>query len=181
MRVPFTCSRRLPYVWGATPAEVAARYGCDELLPGAPDRLVRATGSRATPDRLFRWLCQLRVAPYSYDLLDNYGMRSPRALVPGADELAVGQAVMTIFTLTAFVPGEELTLRMKRGTPTALFGDLAVSYAVRPAAGGSRLVAVLRCTEPPGPAGGLRRRLLPWGDLVMMRKQLRTLAALAER
>lgn len=174
-------SCRLPRVWGATPDEVAERYGCDELLPDAPDRLVRATRSRATPDRAFRWLCQLRVAPYSYDLLDNFGHRSPRALVPGVEDLAVGQTVMTIFTLAAFVPGRELTLRMKDGTPTALFGDLAVSYAVRPADGGSRLIAVLRCTEPPGPAGALRRRLLPWGDLVMMRKQLRTLAALAAR
>jgi hypothetical protein len=181
VKVPFTCSGGVPYVWGATPDEVAGRYGCDELLPDAPDRLVRATGSRAAPDRAFRWLCQLRVAPYSYDLLDNYGRRSPRALVPGADDLAVGQTVMTIFTLAAFVPGRELTLRMKRGRPAALFGDLAVSYAVRPASGGCRLVAVLRCTEPPGPASALRRRLLPWGDLMMMRKQLRTLAALAER
>lgn len=179
--MPFTCPDRVPYVWGATPDETAERYGCDELLPDAPDRLVRAVGSAAPPSTLFRWLCQLRLAPYSYDLLDNYGRRSPRALVPGADDLAVGQTVMTIFMLAAFVPGRELTLRMRPGRPSALFGDLAVSYAVRPASHGSRLVAVLRCTEPPGPAGALRRRLLPWGDLVMMRKQLRTLAALAER
>lgn len=179
--MPFTFLGALPYVWGATPAEVAERYGCDELLPDSPDRLVRAVASAAPPPTLFRWLCQLRVAPYSYDLLDNYGRRSPEALVPGTEDLAVGQTVMTIFTLAAFVPGRELTLRMKCGRPTALFGDLAVSYAVRTVGTGSRLVAVLRCTEPPGPIGGLRRRLLPWGDLVMMRKQLLTLAALAER
>lgn len=173
--------RGVPYVWGATSAEVAERYGCDELLPDGPDRLLRAVSSTAPPPTLFRWLCQLRVAPYSYDLLDNYGRRSPRTLVPGVEDLAVGQTVMTIFTLAAFVPGRELTLRMKHGRPAGLFGDLAVSYAVGAAGTGSRLVAVLRCTQPPGPAGALRRRLLPWGDLVMMRRQLHTLAALAER
>ncbi|MBO0828981.1 MAG: hypothetical protein J2P24_14505 [Streptosporangiales bacterium] len=177
----FTGPGRLPFVWGATAAEVADTYGCDALLPDAPDRLVRAVGSRATPARLYRWLCQLRLAPYSYDLVDNYGRRSPRALVPGTEDLAVGQTVATIFTLAAFTPDEELTLRIKGGRPYLVFGDLAVSYAVRPADGGSRLVAVLRCTDPPGPAGALRRRLLSWGDVPMMRKQLLTLAALAER
>ncbi|HEX6444317.1 MAG TPA: hypothetical protein VF053_04445 [Streptosporangiales bacterium] len=70
---------------------------------------MRATASRAAPDRVFRWLCQLRVAPYSYDLLDNYGPRSPRALVPGADDLAVGQTLLMmrrqLRTLAALAEG----------------------------------------------------------------------------
>ncbi len=44
----------------------------------------------------------------------------------------------------------------------------------------SRLVCRLRVTYPKGPYGWLLRAVLPAGDLFMMRKQLRTLAKLAE-
>lgn len=165
-----------PYVWGATTAELETRYDCDDLRPGATHRLVRATSVGAPPAVVFRWLCQLRVAPYSFDWLDNFGRQSPRALVPGLDDLAAGQQVMTIFTLASFRRDEQLTVRMNPGPPSVLFGDLAVSYAVRPTAVGSRLVAVLRCAG----GGAVPMPLLARGDLVMMRRQLRTLAGLAE-
>src|SRR5215207_3591766 len=132
--------------------------------------LHRAVDVAAPAAVTFRWLCQLRVAPYSYDLLDNRGRRSPRTLTPGLDELAVGQRVCRIFRLESFTPGSLLTLR--------LTGTVALTYAAVPAgADASRLVARVRMSglDP------VRRRALAWGDLVMMRKQLRTLGALAER
>ena len=137
----------------------------------------------APAPRVFRWLCQLRVAPYSYDLLDNLGRRSPRELTPGLDELVVGQRFMTIFTLAAFERDKDVTLRIVPGGPRALFGDLAISYAALPDGGSrSRLVAKLRVGLPGDRLlVRLRRTLLAWGDLFMMRKQLLTLKALAEK
>jgi hypothetical protein len=132
---------------------------------------------------VFRWLCQLRIAPYSYDLLDNRGRRSPRVLTAGLDELAVGQRFMTIFTLAAFEPGKHVTVRIRPGSARTLFGDLAISYTVTAdGKAGSRLVVKLRVDmSGEGLLARLRRTLLAWGDLFMMRKQLLTLKALAER
>jgi hypothetical protein len=119
----------------------------------------------------------MRVAPYSYDLVDNLGRRSPRTLTPGLEDLVVGQTVATIFELVAFERDVHLTLVAKRAR--GLFGDLAITYAVRPDPAGCRLLVKLLIAYPKGPWGAVARRVLPAGDLVMMRKQLRNFAALA--
>ena len=150
--------------WGTTPEELAAPLPCDELMPEGKvaDRAIDVGASAATT---FRWLCQLRVAPYSYDWIDNFGRRSPRELTPGLDDLEPGQRFMTIFRLESFVPDEHITLTTKR---------VAVTYRVTPGADGtSRLHMRLRWRGlPPG---------LAFGDLIMARKQLMTLSELASR
>jgi len=136
---------------------------------------------RAPAQVVYRWLCQLRVAPYSYDWIDNRGRRSPRELTPGLEQLAEGQTVMTIFRLASFAWGRHLTLVTPAGgAGERLFGRVWVSYVVTPEARETRLLAKLRLLPPPGLRGRLLAALLPWGDLVMMRKQLLNLARLAE-
>jgi Protein of unknown function (DUF2867) len=154
--------------WGATDAEVAAPQPCDALAGKGATHADRAISIAAPVAVVYRWLCQLRAAPYSYDLLDNFGHRSPRTLTPGLEQLAPGQRVMRLFTVTSFTADEHLTI--KSG------GHTAVTYAVRPEPAGTRLTVRAAFT--------LSRsitRLLLIGDLVMMRKQLLTLKALAER
>ncbi len=164
------------WTWGSTAQERSEPFPCDELLPGAEWELYRALDAQAPPGRVFRWLCQLRVAPYSYDKLDNRGRRSPQTLTPGLEQLAVGQRMMSIFRLAAFEPGESITV-VSRGS---VFGHVVVTYRVRPRGGGSRLVAKL-LVDPPRrvPWRLAMRLLLPPGDLVMMRRQLLNIAALA--
>jgi hypothetical protein len=162
--------------WGATAAERGTRFACDELLPRADVVLLRAVDVAAPAATTFRWLCQLRAAPYSYDAIDNFGRRSPRELTPGLERLQVGQRFMRIFRLASFEPGRSLTLV----TGSRLFGRVACTYAALPA-GEQRsrivvrmLVAYRPFTRPLHPAFAA-------GDLVMMRRQLLNLAALAER
>ena len=165
--------------WGSTPAERAESFPCDRLLLDAPMRLYRAVDVAAPAGVVFRRLCQLRVAPYSYDLIDNGGRRSPQALTPGLERLEPGQPFMRIFRLVEFEPGRSVTLR-SRGT---VFGEVVVTYRVGDGpAGGSRLVAKLLVAPPAGLLGSLpARAFLAAGDLVMMRRQLLNLASLAER
>lgn len=166
--------------WGTTAAERAKVWPCDDVLT-AEDSYFRGVDVLAEPDVVFRWLCQLRVAPYSYDLVDNLGRRSPRSLTPGLDDLEVGQTFMTIFELVSFTPDVELTLLMTSGVARWLFGRVAVTYRVIPAGRGvSRLLAKVNVAYPGGVRGQLLRRALPWGDLAMMRKQLLNVQRLAE-
>jgi len=164
--------------WGSTASERARTWPCDELMPTPDQALFRAVDVAAPADVTFRWLCQLRAAPYSYDKLDNGGRRSPQELTPGLDALEVGQRVQTIFRLTSFEPGRSLTMD-HRGR---LFGHVACTYrADRVDDKSSRIVVKLLATYPRTPAGFLMRGLLPAGDLVMMRRQLLNLKGLAER
>ncbi len=150
--------------WGSTADERQLSLGCDLLEPRG-EELWRAVTVQAPPERVFPWLCQLRVAPYSYDWIDNLGRPSPRNLTPGLERLEVGHRFMFVFRLADFTPGVQVTLT---GWRTAL------TYTLRPAPEGCRLVVKLRVR--------LGWLLWPfaWGDLVMMRKQLLTLKALAE-
>ena len=156
-------------------------FPCDSLLPTADEALFRAVSIAAPAPVVFRWLCQLRAAPYSYDWLDNLGQRSPRHLLAGLEVLATGQRVMTIFRLVDFQYDHHLTLLLRQPRAKRLLGDVAVSYVVAPSAPGHcRLIAKLLVCYPVWSRGRVLQRCFAWGDLLMMRKQLLTLKVLAE-
>jgi hypothetical protein len=167
--------------WGSTADERAASYPCEDFVPDADIAVYRAIDISAPVPVVYRWLCQLRVAPYSYDLLDNLGRRSPRELTPGANELEEGQRVMTIFHLASFERDRHLTI-VCDGIGRKLLGNVSSTYTVVPAGEGSRLILKLVC-DPPG--GRLLaapyRWVMPWFDLFMMRKQFLNLKRLAEK
>jgi hypothetical protein len=150
---------------------------CDRFMAEPEQVLHRALDVDAPAAVVFRWLCQLRVAPYSYDWIDNLGRTSPRTLTPGLERLALGQRFMTMFELVDFEEGRQLTCVVRTG----IFGEIAATYAVLPRGDArSRLLVRLLVRYPRGPIGWIERSFLPWGDLVMMRKQLYTLRELAE-
>ena len=166
--------------WGTTAEERALPFPCDALVPRSDGACWRGVTVHAAAAAVFRWLCQLKVAPYSYDWIDNWGRQSPRALTPGAEQLRVGERVM-IFELVAFETDRHLTLSTRRFA-SRLFPRVAISYVLRPCGPSeTRLLAKLAVETRPGRLGALAMRLLAWGDLVMMRRQLLNLKALAER
>jgi hypothetical protein len=170
----------VPEHWHVTAAEVAAAYPCDHLAPPPNRPLTRGIDVNAPAPVVFRWLCQLKVAPYSYDWIDHWGRPSPRTLTPGVERLARGQRFL-IAQITDFVENEHIT---GRAVPAAerLFGVAAITYRVSARSRAtSRLVVRLVVHDPAPVWARVRFRLLAWGDLIMMRKQLRTLQQLAER
>jgi hypothetical protein len=169
------------HVWGSTPREREQSFPCDRHVRDATDALFRAVDVDAPPAVVFRWLCQLKVAPYSYDWIDNAGRRSPRTLTPGLEVLAVGQRVMGVFELVELERDRHLTMMVASPAWQAILGAFACSYVVVPRGPGrSRLIVKFVARYPRGPVGTIVRWLTPWADLVMMRKQLLTLKGLAE-
>ncbi len=159
--------------WGVTDAEIARRYPCDDVIQVPAFQAWRGVTVRAPAGRVWPWIAQIRLAPYSYDWIDNLGRRSPRELLDLPEPWA-GQRFTTAARgrpagrILSAEPGAQLT-----GT----IGGTVISYVLVPADGGTtrlllKLAAARRSALTP---------LLCLGDLVMARKQLRTLARLAER
>ncbi len=167
------------HLWGSTAEERQRHYPCDEVIPEPGQALFRAVSVRAPAATVFRWLCQMRVAPYSYDWIDNLGRRSPQELTPGVERLEVGQPVMVIFDLVSFETDRHLTLEMRQ---PRIFPPIALTYAVTPVdESGCRLVVKLISRLGPGLRDRMSKVLLPPLDWIMMRRQLLNLKGLAER
>ena len=156
--------------WGVSNAETRLPYACDDFVERPGLEAWRGVTVHADPETVWARVRQVRIAPYSYDLIDNLGRRSPRELrdVP---EPVVGTPFTRAFGLdqgrvVAVQPGRQLTARIM---------GAHMSYVVVPAGTRTRLLLKVVATTPRWMAGAVSL-----GDLVMARKQLLNLKALAE-
>ena len=158
--------------WGVTEAETERAYACDALVPDPALEAWRGVTVHAPPERVWAWVKQIRLAPYSYDWVDNLGRTSPREL-RDLDEPVVGDP----FIACAGRPlGEVLAVEPGRALTGEIVGAV-MSYVVESAgAGETRLLLkiVMRRHRWAAP-------LVSVGDLAMARKQLLTFKELAER
>jgi len=171
----------IAFTWGSLPEEWEQDFACDRYLPECDHIVQRGIDIAASSEIVFRWLCQMKVAPYSYDWIDNLGRLSPRKLTPGVQQLTIGEPVMTIFALVDFSKPSHLTLQMKNRHAIHIFGEVALTYRVTATAPQhSRLAVRMRLRYPKVGLWKIMRWCLPWGDLIMMRKQLMLFKQLAE-
>ena len=169
----------IAHTWGTRPEERTLSYACDRYVDGPIDAWYRGVTVDASAKVVFRWLCQLRAAPYSYDWIDNLGRRSPQQLTPGLDALEVGQRVMSIFTVVDFELDRQITVRTRSPKP---FGSFVATYmVVEQPVGGTRLLVKISSPPARGIRATIMRAAMAWSDLVMMRRQLLNLKRLAER
>ena len=163
--------RRLGDRWGATPDEIAADYPCDEFVPSATCEAWRAVTVDAPIGVVWRWLMQVRLAPYSYDWIDNLGRKSPDTMLM-LDDPQVGQHFSTAFGRRF---GEVLAVEPQRSLTARIMGT-TMCYDLHPIdAGRTRLVLKLAAQCPP-----VLAEALAMGDLVMARRQLLNFKKLAE-
>jgi hypothetical protein len=156
--------------WGVTDDEVARRYPGDEVVPVPVLQAWRGVTVRCAPAVLWPWLGQVRLAPYSYDWIDNLGRRSPRELAhlpePVVGEHFTTAANLRLGRILSVAPEEHLTARI---------GGVVMSYVLVPDGDSTRLLMKLVTDRARWLAP-----LLSLGDLVMARRQLLNLKALAE-
>jgi hypothetical protein len=169
--------------WGITLAEMRVDKwpSADRHSLESEEIWFRGVHVNAPPEKVFRWICQLRVAPYSYDWIDNFGRQSPRHLVSGLEQLRIGQKVMEIFSVSDFAFDHYMTIIL--WPPRSfLCSDLRITYLSLPVRKNeTRLLVRVQICYPKHAFRSIICALLPSGDLVMMRKQLLTLKHLAEQ
>jgi hypothetical protein len=153
---------------------VARPYPCDGLVCGPVLQAWRGVSVRAAPRDVWPWVAQIRLAPYSYDWIDNLGRRSPREL-RGMPEPVVGEPFTTAAGGRRL--GRILVVELG-GHLTARIMGAVMSYVLVPVDAGRHTRLLLKIV-----AGGPRivAPFLSVGDLIMARRQLLNLALLAER
>ena len=185
--------RGIAYTWGSTHEERLMSFPCDRYIDNSDEAYFRAINVNAPAQILFRWLCQLKVASYSYDWIDylervffevqksKLSHPIPKQLLPGVENLAPGQRVMDIFKLVEFENNQHLTIVMDSERAISMFGAIAASYFILPITQNtSRLVLKGHVRYPRNSFWSWMRWVLPWGDLFMMRQQFLRLKHLAE-
>ena len=166
-----TLARMIGQRWGVTDAEVARRYPCDDLVESPVLQLWRGVTVDASPAEVWPWLCQLQVAPYSYDWIDNLGQRSPRELRGLPDPEPGGH-----FSQSAgrFKVGRVLSIGHEEHLTAVILGAV-MSYVLSADGTSTRLLLkiVMERRHWYGP-------VLAVGDWPMARRQLLNLKGLAE-
>jgi hypothetical protein len=185
--------RGIAYTWGSTPEERLMSFPCDSYIDSSDEAYFRAIDVSAPAHILFRWLCQLKIGSYSYDGLDYLeriffnvqdsipDRPSPKQLLPDVEDLTLGQRVMGIFKLVEFEQNRHLTIVTDDRRAISMFGDIAATYVIIPVSADTcRLILKGHIRYPRNPFWSWIRFFLPWGDLLMMRKQFLRLKNLAE-
>jgi hypothetical protein len=158
--------------WGVTDNEILRSYPCDDFVVAPALQAWRGVRVEAPAEAVWPWVAQVRLAPYSYDWIDNRGRRSPRELV-GLPEPQVGERFTAaggrkLGRIVSVDPGKQLT-----GTIMGAF----MSYVLVPQEhDATRLLLKVTMKTTRWAVLGLSV-----GDLIMARRQLLNLKQLAER
>ncbi|MGW5240155.1 hypothetical protein ACWEOW_14595 [Monashia sp. NPDC004114] len=158
-------------MWGVSPEETKLTFACDDFVRAPALTAWRGVSVDAPGAEVWTWVTQVRVAPYSYDWIDNGRRLSPREVL-GLPEPVVGES----FTASA---GRKLGRIVHVEQGRSLTGHILgayMTYLLAPQAD-SRTRLLLKVVMETNPVVA---QALCVGDLVMARRQLLTIKRLAE-
>jgi hypothetical protein len=163
--------------WGVTDSDVSRCYPCDDFVSSPGLAAWRGVRVEAPAAAVWPWVAQVRLAPYSYDWIDNLGRRSPQQLA-GLPEPRVGEAFTTAGgrsrgRIVSVDPGRQLT---------ATIMGAFMSYVLVPDEHDTtRLLLKVAMQTNRWNANRWAAVGLSVGDLIMARRQLLNFKHLAER
>jgi hypothetical protein len=158
--------------WGVTEDETLRSYPCDDFVAAPTMQAWRGVSVQAPAEAVWPWVAQVRLAPYSYDWIDNRGRCSPRELA-GLPEPTVGERFTTaggrqLGRIVSVDPGRQLT--------ATIMGTFMSYVLVPDGQDGTRLL--LKVVTRTSRVAALGLSVV---DLIMARRQLLNLRQLAER
>lgn len=174
---------------GAVPSEGSQPLPGDDVLPGARKQLTHSVFIEAPPAEVWPWLVQMgcrRAGWYSWDRLDNAGVRSADHVIPEFQHIAVGDILPAKpdgedgFAVLRAEPAKALVL----GSPSLLPGgrnwggpaEATWSFSLEPIGdAATHLVVRVRAAYAPSATMAVFSGLIPVVHDFMERKQLRTL------
>lgn len=170
--------------WGIKRGDKASKFGCDNLVSGINSQWFRAVDVNAPAELVYKWVCHMKVAPYSYDKIDNGGKVSPQDLIPGIENLKKNEKMMTIFNIESFTPQRQINLTMDIPPKewAKWYVPSAISYRIdKLSKSKSRIVVKYVAAWPHTIRGWFERYFIALADFIMMRRQLLNFRKLAER
>jgi hypothetical protein len=108
-----------------------------DSLPGIPDtdcrELIRYIEINASAPDIYVWLKQLRIAPYSYDFVDNRSRKSPHYIIENLPPLRVNAHYLLAFHIYGFAENLFITGRYCQpiNQPVNLYmKDMYIEYRI---------------------------------------------------
>ena len=95
--------------------------------------MLRSIEIKATATDIFVWLKQLRIAPYSYDFVDNRGKRSPNYIIQNLPPLKISTHFLLAFHIKEFEENSFIVSRFCEpiNSPVNLYmKDMYVEYRI---------------------------------------------------
>jgi hypothetical protein len=145
--------------------------------------LIRCIEIRAKASDIFIWLKQLRIAPYSYDFIDNEGKKSPDYIIENLPPLRINSHFLLSFHISGFEENSFIACRFCEpiNTPVNLYMKcLYLEYRITRQGTKTNLWCKIK--------GDFNRDIFSRGfffvfslcNKIMMRKQLKNIKKLAE-
>jgi len=173
--------------WGSKPFENKLLFTSDKYVPDKNGEYFRAIDIFAPTELVYKWICQMKLAPYSYDKLDNKGKQSPQKLSQGIEKIKIGDKMMTIFRVIDFIPNKEVTIVMDIPPKPydKFYVPTAITYHLAPNCDGirnhTRLIVKYVASWNNTLLGVIEKIFIVFADFIMMRRQLLNFKKLAER